>query len=341
MKRTRTTIKDIASELNVSTSTVSRALSNYPAIKEETRKAVKKLAKKWNYQPNMMALNFMNQTSTTIALIVPDITSYFFSTAVTGIQDVFVSTQYNIIICISNESIKEETLIIKKLSKIQIAGILIAPASTNTNFDHIREFQTTNIPLVVFARDCKGLKVHKVLVDDYSGSFQAVDYLIKSGCKRIAFITGGSNFLSTSWLPGCISALKENNVPVLEELIVHTNGFKHEDGIAPIELLLKSKNIPDAIFAVNDRLAVSAMHIVKKFKFRIPEEISIIGFDDEPHSSYFTPALSSVWQPVYDIGMLAARILLKDIDREEGVDLKLRHEVFKTELIIRKTSKII
>ena len=340
MKRTRVTIKDIASKLNISASTVSRALQDHPALKKETKDAVKALAKKWNYRPNAMALNFLKQTSTTIAVIVPDITSYFFSAAVTGIQDILVSSAYNIMICVSNESCEEEAHIIEKLSKVQIAGILVAPSSSTHNLDHIKKLQQNNVPLVIFDRDCEGLEAHKVLVDDYSGAFNAVEYLIKSGCKKIAHITGATGMSTNNHrLQGYIDALKKNNLPILDEYIIHAKGFTHEAGIEPTETLLKSNRTPDAIFAVNDRLAVSAMRTAKKLNFKIPDDISIIGFDDEPHSSYFTPALSTVWQPVYSMGMLSARILLHDIQKEEGEDLKLRYEVFKTELVIRGTSK--
>ncbi|MCK5440744.1 MAG: LacI family DNA-binding transcriptional regulator [Maribacter sp.] len=339
MKKTRVTIKDIARELKISASTVSRALQDHPALKKETKEAVKTLAEKWNYQPNSMALNLLRQTSTTIAVIVPDITSHFFSAAVTGIQDIFVSSEYNIMICISNESYEEEALIIENLSKVQIAGVLVAPASTTLDFGHFRKLQKNDIPLIIFDRDCEGFEAHKVLVDDYSGAFEAVEYLIKSGCRKIAHITGASNLSTNNHrLQGYIDALKNNNIPILEEHIIQASGFTHEDGIQPTELLLRSNNIPDAIFAVNDRLAVSAMRTAKKLKFRIPEDIAIIGFDDEPHSSYFTPALSTVWQPVYSMGMLSARILLHEIEKEEE-SKEFRHEVFKTELVIRGTSK--
>ncbi|WP_223552115.1 LacI family DNA-binding transcriptional regulator [Aestuariivivens sp. NBU2969] len=340
MKRTRVTIKDIAKELNVSASTVSRALQDHPALKQQTKDAVRELAEKLNYRPNTMALNFLKQTSTTIAIIVPDITGYFFSAAVTGIQDILVSSGYNIMICISNESYEEESRIVEKLSKVQIAGILVAPSSTTFNFDHIKKIQRNNIPLVVFDRDCEGVDAHKVLVDDYSGAFEAVEYLIKTGCKKIAHITGASDLSTNNHrLQGYLDALKKNNLPILDKYIIYAQGFTHEHGIKPTESLLKSNNVPDAIFAVNDRLAVSAMRTAKKLNFRIPEDISIIGFDDEPHSTYFTPALSTVWQPVYSMGMLSARILLGDIKRKEDENLQLRYEVFKTELVIRGTSK--
>ncbi len=341
MKKARITIKDIARELNISASTVSRALSDHPALKKETKEMVQALAEKWHYRPNAMAVNLLRQTSSTIAVIVPDITSHFFSAAVTGIQDIMASSEYNIMICLSNESYEEEALIIKNLSKVHIAGVLVAPSSTTRKFDHFRKLQRNDIPLVIFDRDCKGLEAHKVLVDDYSGAFEAVEYLIKTGCRKIAHITGASH-LSTNdhRLKGYTDALKKHNLPVLEEYIINAKGFGHEDGIAPTELLLKSNNVPDAIFAVNDRLAVSAMRTAKKHKFRIPEDISIIGFDDEPHSSYFTPALSTVWQPVYSMGMLSARILLHEIENEEE-STEFRHEIFKTELVFRGTSKTI
>ena len=340
MKKARTTIKDIARELKISASTVSRALRDHPALKKETKEAVRELAEKWHYRPNAMALNLLRQTSSTIAVIVPEITSHFFSAAVTGFQDIMVSSDYNIMICLSNESYEEEARIIKNLSKVHIAGVLVAPSSTTRNFDHFRKLQRNDIPLVIFDRDCEGLEAHKVLVDDYSGAFEAVEYLIKSGCKKIAHITGASD-LSTNnnRLKGYVDALKKYNLPILEEYIIHAQGFTHEAGIKPTESLLKSNNVPDAIFAVNDRLAVSAMRTAKKLKFRLPEDISIIGFDDEPHSTYFTPALSTVWQPVYSMGMLSARILLHEIDKEEEDNSQLRYEVFKTELVIRGTSK--
>ena len=337
MGKKRVTIKDLAQELNVSTSTVSRALQDHPALKLETRERVKTLAKKWNYQPNTLALDLLRQSSKIIAVIVPEITSHFFSSTIIGIQDVMVSTEFNIMVFISNESYEEEARIIEKLSKIQLAGVLVAPSSETKNFDHFRSLQGNGIPLVIFDRDCEGLEAHKVLVDDYRGAFEAVDYLIKTGCKRIAHITGFSHLSTNSnRLRGYINALKKNGLPVKKEMIIQTEGFNHEDGIVPVETLLKSNNVPDAIFAVNDRLAVSAMRTAKKLDFKIPDDISIIGFDDEPHSSYFTPPLSSVWQPVYSMGMLSVRILLQEIKEEST---QFRNEIFKTELVIRGTSR--
>lgn len=337
MRKNRVTIKDLAQELNVSTSTVSRALQDHSALRQETKDRVKALAKKWNYQPNTIALDLLRQSSKIIAVIVPEITSHFFSSTIIGIQDIIVSTDFNLMIFISNESYEEESQIIEKLAKIQLAGVLVAPSSETKNFDHFRRLQKNGIPLVIFDRDCVGLEAHKVLVDDYTGAFDAVDYLIKTGCRKIAHLTSFQNLSTNNHrLNGYLDALKKNGLPIEKDMIVYANGFNHKDGIAPTKALLKSDNTLDAIFTVNDRLAVSAMRTAKKLNFKIPDDISIIGFDDEPHSSYFTPALSSVWQPVYSMGMLSARILIQEI-KEESTEF--RKEVFRTELVVRGTSR--
>lgn len=341
MEKKRTTIKDIAKELKISASTVSRALKNHPSLKKETIDAVKKLAKKRNYSPNLLALNLLQKKSNTIAIIVPEITSHFFSTAITAIQDVLASTEYNIVICLSNESYKHEVDITNKLGRIQIDGILISPASTTKKFNHLKRLQDIGIPIVVFDRDCKGLDADKVLVDDYFGAYQAVEYLIKSGCNRIAHIGGAKN-LSTSFhrLNGYLDALKNNNIPIRDEFIVHASGYTIEDGMKPAKKILSQKQPPDAIFTINDSIAIAAMRTAEKLHFKIPEDISIIGFDDEPHSEHFAPSLSTVWQPVYSVGMLSARILLNHLTNKKSVS-DFRYEVFKPELVLRDSSKVI
>ncbi len=339
MKKARVTLTDIARELNISPSTVSRALNDYPALKKETKRAVKALAKKLDYQPNLLALNLLQKRSNTIAVIVPEITSHFFSAIITGIQDVVGTSDYNIMICLSNESYTEEMTIVDTISKIQVDGVLVSPSSETKNFDHLKRLQKSGIPVVVFDRDCPGLEADKVLVDDYSGAFQAVEYLIQSGCEKIAHLGGPIN-LSTAKhrLLGYLDALENNNMPVQKKYIVHVPGFSHKDGLKSAKKLLKLKNPPDAIFATNDNIAISAMYTAKKLNFKIPEEISIVGFDDQPNSSYFTPSLSTVWQPVYSLGMLSARILLHRLD-EQDTKIEFRREVFKPELVIRASSK--
>lgn len=343
MKKGRVTLTDIAKALNISASTVSRALKDHPAIKKETKDAVVKLAKKLKYQPNLLALGLLQKKTFTIGVIVPEITSHFFSTVITGIRDVLSPAGYNIAICLSNESFEEEIAITEKMAKTQIDGILVSPASSTKKYKHFKALQKNGIPLVVFDRDCPGLDVDKVLVDDYDGAFQAVEYLIKSGCQNIAHLSGPMNLSTTKHrLQGYLDALEKHKVAIKQENIVHVTGFSHEDGIKPAQGLLQLKNRPDAIFAMNDCIAISTMYVAKKMGLHIPKDISIIGFDDEPHSSYFTPALSTIWQPVYSMGMLSARILLSKLnDNNPDDNQTLRQEVFKPELVIRASSRTI
>src|SRR5665648_673971 len=290
MKKSRTTITEIAKELGISPSSVSRALNNHPAISTKTREAVIELARKLNYQPNLLALNLLKKRTNTIGVIVPEITSYFFSSIISGIQDLLILTE-------------------------------------------------NNIPLVIFDRDCEGIEVDKVFVDEYKGAFQAVEYLIKTGCRRIAHIAGPSTLSTVKHrLEAYKDALRLHGLPVSEEYIVEAEGFMPEHGIDPTKRLLALPTPPDAIFTINDGVAIGAMYIIKEAGIKIPEEISIIGFDDDPHSCYFKPSLSTVWQPTYELGMLSARILMKRVNSNNDLT-NIRLEKLFPELIVRGSSK--
>ena len=339
MKKSRTTITEIANQLGISPSTVSRALNNHPAISKKTKKAVVKLAKKLNYQPNLLALNLLRKKTNTIGVIVPEITSYFFSSVINGIQDLVNPMGVNMIIGQSNESYEEEKSIVQTFASIRVDGFLISPSSQTKKFDHLRMLTENNIPLVIFDRDCEGVNVDKVFVDEYKGAFQAVEYLIQSGCRRIAHIAGQQS-LSTARhrLKAYKDVLTKNNIPVLNEYIVESYGFTPEHGIDPTKKLLSLSNPPDAIFTINDGVAIGAMYVIKDAGIKIPEEISVIGFDDDPHSSYFKPSLSTVWQPTYEMGMLSARILMKRISTANDLS-KIREESLFPELVVRGSSK--
>jgi DNA-binding LacI/PurR family transcriptional regulator len=339
MKKSRTTITEIARLLKVAPSTVSRALNNHPKISEKTRNAVIELARKLNYQPNLLALNLLKNRTNTIGVIVPEITSYFFSSVIGGIQDVLNPLGLNMIIGQSNESYQEEKSIVQTFASVRVDGFLISPSSETKNFDHLKVLTENNIPLVIFDRDCEELNVDKVFVDEYRGAFQAVEYLIKTGCRRIAHITGPLS-LSTARhrLKAYKEALSAHNLPLKEEYIVEASGFAPEHGIDPTKKLLALPQPPDAIFTINDGVAIGAMFVIKEAGIVIPNEISVIGFDDDPHSCYFKPSLSTVWQPTYELGMLSARILLKRINSNNDIS-KVRVEKLFPELVIRGSSK--
>ncbi|MCG8308050.1 MAG: LacI family transcriptional regulator [Cytophagales bacterium] len=338
MKKKLATLSDIARQLNISVSTVSRALHDHPAINIKTKKKVRLLAEKLNYQPNLLALNLLNRKTNTIGVVVPEITSYFFSSVINGIQDFVNDTNYQLIIGQSEESCEKEKNILQALAKVRVDGFLISPTSETVKPDYYNGLIKSGIPLVLFDRDCVGAKADKVLVDDYDGAFQAVEYLIKTGCRRIAHITGPSDLsISNHRLNGYLDALKKYDLPKQEHRIIEVEGFSPEYGVKAAKKILESPDLPDAIFAINDGIAIGAMYVIKEAGIKIPDQISVVGFDDEPHSSYFIPPLTSVWQPVYDMGMLSARILLNKLSRHRQ-DKSLRFELLKPELIIRKSS---
>ena len=338
MKKNPATLSDIAKQLNISISTVSRALHNHPAISQNTKKQIIKLAEKLDYQPNMLALSLLNRKTNTIGIIVPEITSYFFSSVINGIQDLVNDTGYQLIISQTEESNEKEKEILEAMSRVRVDGFLVSPTSETHDAQHFNKLVDNGTPLVIFDRDCAGFNADKVLVDDYDGAFQAVEYLIKTGCRRIVHITGPSNLsISTHRLNGYLDALKKYHIPKEDQLIFNVKGFTPEFGVEAAKAMMELRQLPDAIFAINDGIAIGAMYVIKEAGIQIPNQISVVGFDDEPHSSYFIPPLTSVWQPVYDMGLLSARILLSKLKGEKPAET--RYEMLKPELIIRASSR--
>lgn len=330
------TIIDIARALDISPSTVSRALNDHPSISAQTKKDVHELAEKLNYHPNLTARNLLKKRSGIIGVIIPEITSYFFSMVITGIQDVVSSVGYKLIISQTNESFEEEKKLTHEMALMRVEGLLVSPSFNTAAYDHLEEARKSGIPVVIFDRDCPGFESSKVFVDVYDGAYQAVKYLIDSGCCKIAHIAGPVSIPTfQERFNAYCNALSDQSREVDPALIVYSPGFSAEDGVSAIHTLLEQTSGIDAIFCVNDAVAIGAMHVLRERGYRIPQDISIIGYDDEPYSCYFSPALTTIWQPVYDMGLLSSRILLDSINK----DTPFRHEVLKPELVIRESSK--
>lgn len=330
------TIIDIARALNISPSTVSRALNDHPSISIQTKKDVHELAEKLNYHPNLTARNLLKKRSGIIGVIIPEITSYFFSMVITGIQDIVSSVGYKLIISQTNESFEEEKKLANEMALMRVEGLLVSPSFNTGSYEHLEEARRSGIPVVIFDRDCPGFESSKVFVDVYDGAYQAVKYLIDSGCRKIAHIAGPVSIPTfQERFNAYRNALSDQGREVDPSLIVYSLGFSAEDGVSAIHNLLDQASDIDAIFCVNDAVAIGAMHVLRERGYRIPEDISIIGYDDEPYSCYFSPALTTIWQPVYDMGLLSSKILLDSINK----DTPFRHEVLKPELVIRESSK--
>lgn len=336
-KNKHTTIIDIAKALNVSPSTVSRALHDHPSISAVTKRNVLDLAEKFDYQPNMLALSLLNKRTGIIGIVVPEITGYFFATVISGVQDMVASAGCKLLICQSNESFEEEKKLIHDMTLLRVDGFLISPTFNTKTFEHFEKLKNANIPLVIIDRDCPGFQADKVLVDSYDGAYQAVDYLIKSGCKHIGHIAGPTAIPTfRQRLDGYLDALRANNLLIKDEFIVYSTGFSSECGVKAAEELLAKNNTLDAIFSVNDAVAIGAIHVIREKGLNVPEDIALVGFDDESYSCFFNPPLSTVWQPVYELGMLSAKILLDHFSDSEHTTY--RYEVLKPELVIRQSS---
>ena len=337
MRSNQKTIKDIARKLNISPSTVSRALRNHPDISSRTKEQVISLAKELDYHPNSIAQSLQKRSTNTIGVIVPEIKYHFFSSVISGIEDVAYESGYIIMVCQSNESYERENINVRTLVSNRIAGLLISISQTTKNDEHFRILQRQGIPFVFFDRVCKNIETSKVVVDDHDGAFRAVEHLILSGYKKIAHLAGPRSIsISQDRFQGYLSALKKYNIPFEDELVVY-GGFNEEDGIMGFQRLLQLDKKPDAIFAVNDPVAIGAFMQIKECGFKIPDDFALVGFSDNPVASLIDPPLTTVAQPKYKIGRIAATLLLEQIENTTD-QYKPKVEVLKTQLIIRKST---
>jgi DNA-binding LacI/PurR family transcriptional regulator len=332
------TIKDIAKKLGLSASTVSRALSDHPDISKETKEKVHAVAREMDYHPNTIAKSLQQKQSMIIGVAVPQVKHYFFASIMAGITDVAYQAGYTVMICQSNEDVKREINNIDVLISHRVAGLLISVSSTTTNSDHFIRFKQRGIPLVFFDRVCTDVNVSTVVVDDHDGAFHATEYLIGKGHRCIGHL-GGPESLSIGRLrfEGYCDALKEHGIPICEDRIVR-GGLNEEDGTeSASKLLEQAKDIPDALFCVNDPVAMGAIIHLKQKGFQIPKDIAIVGFTDSPMAEIMEPPLTTMRQPAYDIGKTAAELLVDQIQNPSHRSHPV-HKVLKTELIIRKSA---
>ncbi|SHF44723.1 transcriptional regulator, LacI family [Mariniphaga anaerophila] len=335
MKKGFTTIKDIARELKVSPSTVSRALKNHPDISEDTKRAVNELAEKLNYQPNAVALSLKRQRSNTIGVIIPEIVHYFFSSVISGIEDVAYEASFNVIICQSNEMADREKANIKTLLANQVDGILVSVSKATKDFSHLEKIKNSEVPLVFYDRIIPGFKADQVIIDDFDASYRATKHLIDIGKKRIAHFAGPKNLLiGQHRKQGYQKALEDAGLPVEEELVFDADSF--EKARLAVLKVLESGIAIDGLFAVNDLTAIGAMQTLQKKGIKIPQEVAVVGFSDGRFSGITDPTLTSVDQHGYEMGTVATQLLLKRIHSKE--DYPCETKVLNANLIIRGSS---
>ena len=339
MKR-KVTLKQIAKELDVSISTVSKSLRDSSEISEDTRQKVQAFAKLYNYKPNNIALSLKNRKSKTICIIIPEIIHHFFATVISGVEHVANKNGYNVIVCLSDESFDKEVINMEMLANGSIDGFIISlskETQQKRDFHHITEVINQGMPVVMFDRVTNDILCDKVIIDDNLAAFNATQFLIDKGHKKIALITT-VDYVSVGKLrtEGYIKALKNNDIAVDENLILKiedTDNFESH-----IESLI-SNNEVDAIFAVNEIFAVTAIKTATRLGKIVPNDLSIIGFTDGIISQYSSPSITTVGQNGVKMGEKAAVMLIEKLEiEEEDYEEQYKTEVIETELIEREST---
>ena len=338
MATKRTSISDIAKELNLAVSTVSRALSDHSRISEATRKRVWKLAEQLNYQPNHLAAALRKGRSNTLGVIVPHIDGHFFALVMKGVEAVANKAGYNVMLCQSNEDYVHEQKNIETLINAQVDGILVSLARTTRDFKHFEKVRKRDIPLVFFDRILEGVDVSAVVLDDYQGGYQSVKHLLDQGCRRIAHFGGPQHLnIYKNRYAGYCQALHDHNIPFEKDLVVFGD-MTLEDGIRGMKQLLNLPQRPDAVFSASDFSIVGALQVLKERKLRIPFDMALSGFSNETFTSLTEPQLTSVDQHCEEMGGAAVRLLLEMV-QERTRQLSPRKIVLQPQLLPRESSR--
>ncbi len=343
MKKKKVTIRDIAKELDITASTVSRALRNHPRISTATKQAVWDVAEKLNYQPNSIAAALRKGKSNIIGAIVPTSDRSFFASVIRGIEEVIRTEGYNLIICQSDDQYSKEQANIEALLKIQVDGIIASVAKETIKFDHFRKVKELGVPLILYDRVNESLDVNAVVTNDYLGSYKAVTHLIEQGCKRIVHFAGKQHInIYQDRLKGYIDAQREHGIPIDQELIIEEDliySMKRvvELGRDMANNLLQMGKLPDAIFSASDFAAMGAMQVFKEKGIKIPEQVAFVGYSNDVSGSFIEPGLTTVDQHTKRMGNMAAQLFLEQV-KTKTKDFTPRKTLLNPELIVRGSS---
>lgn len=313
-------LKDLAKELGVSISTVSRALKNSPEVSTEVKEKVKALAKKRNYRPNPFAMSLLKNSPRIIGIIVPDIVTHYYSSITSGINDIARINGYSTIISSSYEQYEMEKECLESLINIRVEGIIACLSQETTDYSHFEVLSDQNVPLVFFDRVCLIDQFSSVITDNVESAQAATKHFLNTGSKRVGFI-GGANHLEIvkQRKHGYLQALREHKIEIERDLVFCKN-ISYESGYEGATSLLSLPNPPDAILCMTDSLAFGAMKVIKERGLKIPSDVSLIGYTDEMHSNYVDPPLSAVVHQTYKMGEAACNLLLKQIRGKAKVE---------------------
>lgn len=344
----RITLKQIAKELNLSISTVSKSLRNSHEISDETKNLVQAFAKFYNYKPNSIALNLRNNKSKTIGIIIPEITHYFFSNVIAGIDCEANKQGYRVVVSLSNESFNTEVINMETLANGSVDGFIISVAKEtlqNNDYHHFNETINQGMPIVLFDRITDNISCDKVIIDDKAGAKKAIDKLVNTGCKKIAIVTT-EDYITVGKLrtEGYKESLKEHHIPFNPDLVITIKDEnKDKDETVKLmeqdiaKLLCQHKDI-DAFFAVNELSAITVMKTAMSMDYKIPEDISIIAFTDGVLSKYSIPAMTTVSQHAFEMGVASAKLLIDKIEENTNSEFFVTQTIEST-LIERQTTR--
>lgn len=332
----KSTIKDIAAVLGLTPSAVSKALNDHPRISDKTKMAVKEAAIQLDYQPNYLSSALRKGKSNLVGVIIPRVNSHFFSSVVENIEKVLNLNGYNIIMTQSNELYAKECQEIDTLLKIQVDGIIASMANETTDLEYYQKIKSKGTELVLFDRGEEELNVDYVGIDDYKSSHLVIDHLVSQNCKRIAHIAGFKHIrIYKERIRGYKDALEKSGLAVQENWIIESN-LRLDDGRRIMQQLLDSPERPDAVYVAGDIAALGALQVLLENKIKIPEEMALIGFSDEPFTSLTQPSISTVNQHSDQIGKLAAEAFLERINNPKKKTIN--RIILEPELIIRQSS---
>ncbi|MFV0540919.1 MAG: LacI family DNA-binding transcriptional regulator [Aestuariibaculum sp.] len=336
-KQKKPTIKDIANVLNISPAAVSKALNNDSRISDKTKKAVKQIAKNLNYQPNHLASALRKGKSNLIGVIVPKTNSHFFSSVLQSMEEVLNNEGYNIIITHSNESYKKECNNIDTLLFTQVDGIIASMANETVNLEYYEKIKSKGIPLILFDRGENNLNVDYIGINDYQSSILIVEHLIKQGCKRIAHIGGYKHTrIFNNRIRGYVDAIKKHGLAFENDWLIESS-LTIEDGRTKMKQLLDLPNRPDAVYLASDYAALGALQVLEETGLKVPNDIALVGFGNEPFTNMVSPGISSIDQHSTEIGKQAALTFLERVKTPDKKQI-LNKIILNAELIVRESS---
>jgi len=336
-------LKQLAAELQLSTSTVSRALHDSHEISIDTKKRVREMADKLGYQPNPYASSLRKQKSKTIALVIPEIDNNFFTLAINGIEEIAQKKGYHVLIYLSHEDLQKEKAVTKHLQSGRVDGILMSVTSQTEEVQHLVDLYNTGIPLVFFDRTCEVIDTIKITTDDYDSGYKATTHLIDAGCKRIAYLQVSEALsISRKRLNGYKDAIKagrliDETISGEEELII-TCGNSNEENYEIIKTRLLAKHPPDGIFASVEKLAVTSYYVCNHLGLNIPEQVKVISFSNLSTAPLLAPSLTTITQPAFNMGKKSAEVLFTMIENKPMQD-ETQNIMLKSTLIPRNSTK--